>query len=72
MAAVVAVINRHGFTIKACHRNRPSKIRVALYKLCITFILELLKTVTRKYKNMESLGGCGIYMCIEMFDRTTV
>ena len=29
MAAVVAIIGKHGFIIEACHRSQPSKIKVA-------------------------------------------
>ena len=31
MAAVVDIVNRHGFTFETCHRNQPNKTKLVLF-----------------------------------------
>ena len=36
MAAVVGTVSRCGLRIEECHKNRPNKTKLALYKLLIS------------------------------------
>ena len=41
MAAIVCIVNRHGLTIEACHRNQPNKSKLALHKPLLHFNSQL-------------------------------
>ena len=46
MAALVGIINRHGLTIEACHRNQAGNTIINY-----TFTSELFKIVVHTYVN---------------------
>ena len=61
MAAVIGIVNGHGLSIEARHRNKPNISKLVLYKPlnCFNTCLKQMY-ISNNMKCFSFKGGCGV------------